>query len=164
MTEELLINVNTAESRVAVLEDGVLTEIFIERQHKLGIVGNIYLGTVVRVLPGMQAAFVDIGQARTAFLHINDMQPHKAAKPPSDSHTQTNTTQSVTTAQPLSIEQRLYEGQRLMVQVIKDPLGTKGARLTTDISLPSRYLVYLPFGASVGISPVSYTHLRAHET
>lgn len=152
MTEELLINVNTAESRVAVLEDGVLTEIFIERQHKLGIVGNIYLGTVVRVLPGMQAAFVDIGQARTAFLHINDMQPHKAAKPPSDSHTQTDTTQLVTTAQPLSIEQRLYEGQRLMVQVIKDPLGTKGARLTTDISLPSRYLVYLPFGASVGIS------------
>ena len=74
MSEELLINISPMESRVAVLDNGILGEIYIERHHKLGLVGNIYLGTVVRVLPGMQAAFVDIGQSRTAFLHVNDMQ------------------------------------------------------------------------------------------
>ncbi len=143
MTEELLININPTESRVALLEDGVLSEIYIERHTKLGTVGNIYIGTVVRVLPGMQAAFVDIGQARTAFLHINDMQVNVQNNQVQEhlNHTDKNL-----------IENQLYEGQKILVQVIKDPLGTKGARLTTDISLPSRYLVYLPFSSNIGIS------------
>lgn len=258
MSEELLINISPTENRVAILDNGVLTEIYIERQNKLGSVGNIYLGTVVRVLPGMQAAFVEIGQSRTAFLHVNDMQPVKIAptnKPtvensPNNSandfspsqdlshfsntvenllNTRTNananlsnitlldsnplpqqTPTATQTASPsfakkpinrlellnndvvktsqmsedLSqidlndnsdpaqsiakppspkspkreplpaelIENRLYEGQRILIQVTKDQLGTKGARLTTNISLPSRYLVYLPSGEQIGIS------------
>ena len=168
MTEELLINISPSESRVAVLEDGILNEIFIERHSKLGSVGNIYLGTVVRVLPGMQAAFIDIGQSRTAFLHVNDMQtlrpklsaiePPKPQNPAIDNTLDPDTTtlaMTTTTYQPPPselIENRLYEGQRILVQVIKDQLGSKGARLTTDVSLPSRYLVYLPYGEHIGIS------------
>ncbi len=188
MKEELLINISPTESRVAVLEDGVLNEIFIERHSKLGSVGNIYLGTVVRVLPGMQAAFIDIGQSRTAFLHVNDMQGSRPKPAPKNQTSnlqdktpsllqknQTATDISLDTDSKLNavdsntatlamttpsyqpppselIENRLHEGQRILVQVIKDQLGSKGARLTTDVSLPSRYLVYLPFGEHIGIS------------
>ncbi len=188
MKEELLINISPTESRVAVLEDGVLNEIFIERHSKLGSVGNIYLGTVVRVLPGMQAAFIDIGQSRTAFLHVNDMQGSRPKPAPKNQTSnlqdktpsllqknQTATDISLDTDSKLNavdsntatlamttpsyqpppselIENRLHEGQRILVQVIKDQLGSKGARLTTDISLPSRYLVYLPYGEHIGIS------------
>ncbi len=194
MSEELLINVSPMESRVAVMDNGVLSEIYIERHHKLGLVGNIYLGTVVRVLPGMQAAFVDIGQSRTAFLHVNDMQrpPRAVTQNDNESNSQVNnevteqvnknkatstlkikenkaedlqnslaatppvisprkTTIIETTSQNL-IQHRLHEGQRLLVQVTKDQLGSKGARLTTNISLPSRYLVYLPSSDHIGIS------------
>ncbi len=185
MSEELLINVSPMESRVAVLDNGVLSEIYIERHHKLGLVGNIYSGTVVRVLPGMQAAFVDIGQSRTAFLHVNDMQrtPRPSAKSKAtaniaessadtsldvivDNDTQNDvsslaTLPPVVTAQssdvtPVAsqnlIQHRLHESQRILVQVTKDQLGSKGARLTTNISLPSRYLVYLPSSDHIGIS------------
>lgn len=184
MSEELLINISPMESRVAVLNDGILGEIYIERQHKLGLVGNIYLGTVVRVLPGMQAAFVDIGQSRTAFLHVNDMQrePRIASNnrtddPIADSTADTNNnataldsaiatdnlamTSPIVTAQNNAvtvtttktlIQHRLHESQRILVQVTKDQLGSKGARLTTNISLPSRYLVYLPSSDHIGIS------------
>ena len=188
MKEELLINISPTESRVAVLEDGVLNEIFIERHSKLGSVVNIYLGTVVRVLPGMQAAFIDIGQSRTAFLHVNDMQGSRPKPAPKNQTSnlqdktpsllqknQTATDISLDTDSKLNaidsntatlamttpsyqpppselIENRLHEGQRILVQVIKDQLGSKGARLTTDVSLPSRYLVYLPFGEHIGIS------------
>lgn len=191
MSEELLINVSPMESRVAVMDNGVLSEIYIERHHKLGLVGNIYLGTVVRVLPGMQAAFVDIGQSRTAFLHVNDMQRPKPVQPEPPTpepdskietvissaagDTSTNDTSikdaaSITTpakntlivatatkeppavmSQNL-IQNRLHDGQRILVQVTKDQLGSKGARLTTNISLPSRYLVYLPSSEHIGIS------------
>ena len=231
MSEELLINISPMESRVAVLDNGVLGEIYIERHHKLGLVGNIYLGTVVRVLPGMQAAFVDIGQSRTAFLHVNDMQreprPQVSTAPlliqPNDkitvqedstqtdalkdvinetisetdskningatSYSQTNdcqtsdfeindcqtndseisattisadtltspvvlpkSTDTVIVASKSLIQHRLRERQRVLVQVTKDQLGSKGARLTTNISLPSRYLVYLPSSDHIGIS------------
>ena len=187
MSEELLINVSPMESRVAVLDNGVLGEIYIERHHKLGLVGNIYLGTVVRVLPGMQAAFVDIGQSRTAFLHVNDMQReprpvvNKKAKfvnitaetditeetaavildtdlavtPPVVNAQTTDvvtTISTVTTSGKSLIQHRLHESQRILVQVTKDQLGSKGARLTTNISLPSRYLVYLPSSDHIGIS------------
>lgn len=188
MSEELLINISPMESRVAVLDNGILGEIYIERHHKLGLVGNIYLGTVVRVLPGMQAAFVDIGQSRTAFLHVNDMQ--REPRPVADNKDKTgagslqsnssqikntesdkdNTTletsdgvgftapmvtTQTTEVVPVSktlIQHRLYESQRILVQVTKDQLGSKGARLTTNISLPSRYLVYLPSSDHIGIS------------
>lgn len=191
MSEELLINISPMESRVAVLDNGVLGEIYIERHHKLGLVGNIYLGTVVRVLPGMQAAFVDIGQSRTAFLHVNDMQrePRPAIDKTNaiakDSHAQAGATvdgmaneraisddgvigatddlavtppvvevqsTEVVPAAKTLIQHRLHEGQRILVQVTKDQLGSKGARLTTNISLPSRYLVYLPSSDHIGIS------------
>lgn len=176
MSEELLINISPMESRVAVLDNGVLGEIYIERHHKLGLVGNIYLGTVVRVLPGMQAAFVDIGQSRTAFLHVNDMQREPRPVNEDKHNTSENTanersiieasaddlavTPPVVSAHSTEvaavtkslIQHRLHEGQRILVQVTKDQLGSKGARLTTNISLPSRYLVYLPSSDHIGIS------------
>ena len=175
MSEELLINISPMESRVAVLDNGILGEIYIERHHKLGLVGNIYLGTVVRVLPGMQAAFVDIGQSRTAFLHVNDMQrePRPVAENKNKAHDTTDneptvieaTTDDLAVTPPVFspqneiipvaktlIQHRLHESQRILVQVTKDQLGSKGARLTTNISLPSRYLVYLPSSEHIGIS------------
>lgn len=252
MSEELLINVSPMESRVAVLDNGVVSEVYIERHNKLGLVGNIYLGTVVRVLPGMQAAFVEIGQSRTAFLHVNDMRrlprptvvEDKTSAPPrppsrqeptvltsipvdrseniAESTSKANSdissletgliSASIVEGEPDSlrekqsvladetsnfqsdlrdpslldsdlpdkvgnaitqveksptvvkerqviepprhelIQYRLHEGQKILVQVTKDQLGTKGARLTTNISLPSRYLVYLPSSEHIGIS------------
>lgn len=133
MSDELFINVTPMECRVALTEDRVVKEVFVERTLKRGLVGNIYKGKVVRVLPGMQAAFVDIGLSRTAFLHINDMVWPKGKTAP-------------------NVFELLQQGQIITVQVMKDMLGTKGARLTTDISLPSRYLVLMPFGNHVGIS------------
>ncbi|MCW8901081.1 MAG: ribonuclease G [Gammaproteobacteria bacterium] len=139
MSEELLINVTPQETRVAYVENGVLQEVHIERERKRGLVGNIYKGKVVRVLPGMQAAFLEVGLDRTAFLHVSDIaQPNGKngdGGEPSD-----------------IIMELLREGQELMVQVVKDPMGTKGARLTTQISFPSRYLVYMPGISHVGIS------------
>lgn len=133
MSGELLINVTPMECRVALIEDGTVNELFVERTLKRGLVGNIYKGKVVRVLPGMQAAFIDIGLSRTAFLHINDMVWSRNKPTP-------------------NVFELLHPGQTLTVQVMKDMLGTKGARLTTDLSLPSRYLVLMPFGAHIGVS------------
>ncbi|RMD69068.1 MAG: ribonuclease G [Gammaproteobacteria bacterium] len=138
MSEEILVNVTPRETRVALVENGVLQEIFIERAGRRGLVGNIYKGRVCRVLPGMQAAFVDAGLDRTAFLHISDIQA---------------TTLSPREDAPIeNITDWLTEGQEVLVQVIKDPLGTKGARLTTQITIPSRYLVFLPKTPTLGIS------------
>jgi len=134
MSEEILINVTPQETRVAVVENGVLQEVHIERTMSRGIVGNIYLGKVVRILPGMQAAFVDIGLERTAFLHANDVRNDRPQ------------------GETVSIDQLLHDGEEIMVQVIKDPMGTKGARLTTQITLAARYLVYLPYSSRIGIS------------
>jgi len=136
---ELLINVTPSETRVALIENGVLQEVHIERLDKKGIVGNLYKGKVSRVLPGMQAAFIDIGLDKAAFLHAsdivvrNDDDEGKPSKVP-------------------DITELARQGQFLTVQVIKDPLGTKGARLTTDITLPSRYLVFMPGSKHVGVS------------
>jgi ribonuclease G len=146
MAEEILINVTPRETRVAVLDHGVVQELHIERASARGLVGNIYLGTVGRVLPGMQSAFVDIGLERAGFLHIADIwesRPHPApGKPsPGNGHNEVR-----------PIEKVLHEGQPLLVQVIKDPIGTKGARLTTQISLAGRFLVYLPQDSHIGIS------------
>lgn len=135
MSEEILINVTPVETRVAVVENGMLQEVYIERTSKRGIVGNIYKGKVVRVLPGMEAAFVDIGLERAAFIHVSDI-----------------VKETESTEEAPDIRLLLREGQSLVVQVIKDPIGTKGARLTTQLSIASRYLVYMPGMAHIGIS------------
>jgi ribonuclease G len=140
MSDEILINVTPRETRVALLENGVLQELYIERTRRRGLVGNIYKGKVSRVLPGMQAAFIDAGLERTAFLHASDI-AKVAYADHEDEH-----------AAPVDIRELLHEGQEILVQVLKDPLGSKGARLTTHISIPSRYLVYLPAGQNVGLS------------
>src|SRR5436309_2624541 len=135
MNEEILINVTPQETRVAVMQNGVAQELLVERSASRGRVGNIYKGRVARVLPGMQSAFVEIGLERAAFLHIADIWEHR---------------QNGHESKP--IERILHEGQSLLVQVIKDPIGTKGARLSTQASLAGRLLVYLPQDSHIGIS------------
>jgi ribonuclease G len=142
ISAELLINVTPSESRVALIENGILQEIHIERHTKKGIVGNIYHAKVSRVLPGMQAAFVDIGLDKAAFLHASDIAVNEELKD------EVSTNQ----LERKDIRELVREGQHIMVQVVKDPLGTKGARLTTDITLPSRYLVFMPSVTHVGVS------------
>ncbi|MGL4475319.1 MAG: ribonuclease G [Shewanella sp.] len=139
---ELLINVTPNEARVALVEHGVLQEVHIERRLKRGLVGNIYKGKVSRVLPGMQAAFVDIGLEKAAFLHASDIMPHTECVDDNDKHNFV----------VRDIAELVRQGQDIMVQVVKDPLGTKGARLTTDLTLPSRYLVFMPGSSHVGVS------------
>jgi ribonuclease G len=140
MSEEILLNVTPQETRVAIVENGALQEVCIERARSRGIVGNIYKGKVNRVLPGMEAAFVDIGLEKAGFLHVSDID------------TGGNPDDETDSAPRPAISELLSEGQTLLVQVVKDPMGTKGARLTTGISVPSRYLVYMPHSSIVGIS------------
>ncbi|MEY2699731.1 MAG: ribonuclease [Pseudomonadota bacterium] len=135
MSDEILINVTPPETRVAMVENGVLQEVLIERTRRRGLVGNIYKGRICRVLPGMQAVFVDIGLERAAFLHISDLCAVEREKSSTD-----------------QVEAIFREGQELAVQVVKDPLGTKGARLTTEISIPSVFQVYMPFARISGVS------------
>ncbi len=142
MKTELLINVTPTETRVALIEGGNLQEVHVEREAKRGIVGNIYKGRVRRVLPGMQAAFVDIGLEKAAFLHASDIVPHTECVAENEKQQ----------FQVRDISELVRQGQDIVVQVVKDPLGTKGARLTTDITLPSRYLVFMPEAAHVGVS------------
>ncbi|MDM7859129.1 ribonuclease G [Alteromonas sp. ASW11-36] len=142
MSAELLINVTPSESRVALIENGILQEIHVERHTKRGIVGNIYRGKVSRVLPGMQAAFVDIGFEKAAFLHASDIVIH-------DEIVGEVSTSDITKK---DIRELVRDGQDIVVQVVKDPIGTKGARLTTDITIPSRYLVFMPSVTHVGVS------------
>jgi len=130
MSEEVLINVTPQETRVAIIGAGVVQELLIERAASRGLVGNLYVGRVARVLPGMQSAFVEIGLARAAFLHVGDIW-NRGEQP---------------------IEKILAEGQPVLVQVLKDPLGTKGARLSTQVTLAGRLLVYLPDDPHIGIS------------
>lgn len=136
MSREILINVTPSETRVAMIDNGMLQELMIERSSKRAYTGNIYMGRVLRIMPGMQAAFVDIGLERSAFLHLSDIR--RAAQSEEEAE--------------LSISDVLTPGQVLMLQVVKDPLGTKGARLTTHISLPSRYMVLTPGHPQIGVS------------
>ncbi len=138
MSNEILINVSPQETRVALVEQGVLQEIFVQRASHLSVVGNIYKGRVERVLPGMQAAFVDVGLDRTAFLHASDLR--------------LPVVRDSGETEPADIRSLLHDGDSVLVQVIKEPLGSKGARLTGQLTIPSRYLVYLPFSEHVGVS------------
>ncbi|WP_066456548.1 ribonuclease G [Castellaniella caeni] len=141
MNEDILINVTPFETRVALTSQGVVQELHIERSIQRGFVGNLYLGRVARVLPGMQSAFVDIGLERAAFIHVADLRQNRHARSSGSEHTP-----------QIPIEKLLFEGQPLLVQVIKDPIGTKGARLSTHISIAGRMLVYLPHEPHIGVS------------
>ncbi|MFT3956563.1 MAG: ribonuclease G [Piscinibacter sp.] len=158
--QDILINWAPQETRVAIVENGAVQELHIERALERGLVGNIYTGRVARVLPGMQSAFVDIGQERAAFLHVADV--HVAGQPHSGPRGDGNGPQT-------PIERLVFEGQTLMVQVIKDAIGTKGARLSTQISIAGRLLVFLPQDDHIGISQKIGSHelreqLRARMT
>ena len=135
MNEEILINVTPQETRVAIIQQGIVQELHVERTTGRGLVGNICLGVVSRVLPGMQSAFIHIGLDRAAFLHVADIWEHRQ-----------------NAQDPKPIERLLHDGQKVLVQVIKDPIGTKGARLSTQVSVAGRLLVYLPQDCHIGIS------------
>jgi ribonuclease G len=137
MSTEILVNIGPQETRVALVENGAAQEIYVQRANRHGLTGNIYKGTVKRVLPGMQAAFVDVGLDRTGFIHVADMLRREDSGAPTELP---------------AVESLIREGQSIMVQIVKDPLGTKGARLSTLLSIPSRYLVLLPFEKHVGVS------------
>jgi ribonuclease G len=144
MNRDLIVSTTPRETRVALLEDGAVAELFIERETHRGIVGSIYKGRVTRVLPGMQSAFVDIGLERDAFLHAADVfeeLPENLLTP-----------EEQQTARQAPIEERLHEGEEVVVQVLKEPMGTKGARITSHVSLPGRYLVLMPTVEHVGVS------------
>ncbi|WP_397535432.1 ribonuclease G [Roseateles sp.] len=154
--EDILINWSPQETRVAVVENGAVQELHVERTLERGLVGNVYSGRVARVLPGMQSAFIDIGLERAAFLHVADL--HVGGVQPRGAHADSGA--------PTPIERLVFEGQALTVQVIKDPIGTKGARLSTQISIAGRMLVHLPQDEHIGISqkigsPETREQLRA---
>ena len=160
MSVELLINVSPRETRIAVVENGVLQEVFVERANRRGLVGNIYKGRIRRVLPGMQAAFVDIGLERAGFLHASDVRAPDGTW--SDAASVPEVSGNGAAAPALEgpagraphpdIGELLEQDQDVVVQVLKDPIGGKGARLTTHLSIPSRYLVYMPGGGVIGVS------------
>lgn len=140
MSEEILVNIGPTETRVALVDNGVLQEVYIERSESKSFVGNIYKGKVIRVLPGMQAAFIDIGLERAGFIHVADITPLN-----DEGFEQKNNGDE-------DVRHFLREGQDLVVQVLKDPIGTKGARLTTHLSVSARYLVFMPNSDHIGIS------------
>ncbi|MDM7456875.1 MAG: ribonuclease G [Tepidimonas sp.] len=144
--QDILINWSPQESRVALIEQGAVQEVLLERALERGLVGNIYLGRVQRVLPGMQSAFIDIGLERTAFLHVADLLPQINAR-----HAPVRADEPEAPSVP-PIERQVFEGQAILVQVLKDPIGTKGARLTAQISIAGRLLVFLPQDEHVGVS------------
>jgi ribonuclease G len=157
MKQEILINSTPQESRIAIMEDGVLAEFWIERKEEMGIAGNIYKGKVSRVLPGMQAAFIDIGMEKAGFLHASDfyelpsdVQIIEAAG--DDAELTEIPPKPAPHSMRLPLERRISTGEEILVQVAKDPLGTKGARVTSHVSLPGRYMVFIPGSKNIGIS------------
>lgn len=153
MSQDILINWSPQETRVAVVENGVVQELQVERTLERGLVGNVYLGKVARVLPGMQSAFIDIGLDRAAFLHVADLMSSINSR-----HADVDA--AVPAAAPQPIEKQLFEGQAVMVQVLKDPIGTKGARLTAQVSIAGRFLVFLPQDNHIGVSQKIPVKLR----
>jgi len=155
MKQEIFINSTPQESRIAIIEDGVLAEFLIERKEEMGVAGNIYKGKVARVLPGMQAAFIDIGMEKAGFLHASDFSTE-----PEDVHLAGDDVEfaeapkapKASPSRHLPLEKQLSRGEEILVQVAKDPLGTKGARVTSHVSLPGRYMVFIPGTKHIGIS------------
>lgn len=166
MTKEMIISSSDHETRVAILEDDTVAEIFIEREHQRGVVGNLYKGRVSKVLPGMQSAFVDIGLERDGFLYVSDVSAafdefdrfeteDEEASPPSSAPGRAGRggrSERDRISSNIKIEDLLKAGQEIIVQVAKEPLGTKGARLTSNITMPGRFLVFMPTVDHVGVS------------
>ncbi|GAG29514.1 unnamed protein product, partial [marine sediment metagenome] len=163
MANELLINARSHETRVALVENGVVVELHIERKTGQELMGNIYRGRVVRVLPGMQAAFVDIGLERTGFLYVSDVHQDfleiEQMMLQNSGNNENALSQGPDDVEPgllkgifFNIEDLLHEGQDIMVQISKEPLGTKGARLTSHVSIPGRHLVLMPTVNHIGVS------------
>jgi len=156
MANELVINTTSHETRIALIENGTIAELYIERSRVKGIVGNIYKGRVIRVLPGMQAAFVDIGMEKAAFLYVADVfeaiEDYETFMEGNDKKENGGEGDGPSLAPTHPIEELLQEGQEILVQVSKEPIGTKGARITSHISLPGRHLVYMPTVDHVGVS------------
>jgi ribonuclease G len=140
MEKDILVNIGINEVRVAILEDGNLVEFTVERQDEQRRAGNIYLGKVENVLPGMQAAFINIGEEKNAFIYIDDVLSRDK---------ETGNTEH---SKNLSIKDLLHEGQDILVQMIKEPIGTKGARVVTQVTIPGRYLVFIPTIEYIGVS------------
>jgi ribonuclease G len=156
VARQLLINVAPWETRVALLEDTTLAELHVERGAERGIAGNVYKGKVLRVLPGIQAAFVDVGLEKAAFLHASDLAgpgplPPEVARE-DDAPEIVEAPAPPAAREVRAIEERLQKGQDILVQVSKEPIGTKGARVTANVSLPGRHLVYMPGTRHIGIS------------
>ena len=154
MKQEIVVNCTPQESRIALVEDGALAEFLVERRQERGIVGNIYKGKVARVLPGMQAAFVEMGLDKAAFLHVSDFTsgPEPVPNFPGSDQEIVFEGPKPSSHRRLPIEQQLSRAQEILVQVAKDPLGMKGARVTSHVSLPGRYLVFMPGASHIGIS------------
>jgi len=155
MKQEIIINSTPQESRIAIVEDGQLAEFFVERKEEMGVAGNIYKGKVARVLPGMQAAFIEIGMDKAGFLHASDFSALDDVQLISSSNDDVEFEEAPPKPNPsryLPLEKQLSRGEEVLVQVAKDPLGTKGARVTSHISLPGRYMVFMPGNKHIGIS------------
>src|SRR6266511_4211682 len=175
MNKEMIISSNGHETRVAILEDDLVAEIFVERERNRGVVGNVYKGRVSKVLPGMQSAFVDLGLERDGFLYVSDVvntedafarysgeeededEPNGNAQPRSAAGAQRRSDAGrPKPARPEPVDARiedlLKEGQEILVQIAKEPLGTKGARLTSHVTLPGRFLVFMPTVDHIGVS------------
>jgi ribonuclease G len=147
MKREILISATPQESRVAILEDDVLAELMVDRPDVERLVGDVYIGEVQAVLPGIQAAFVDIGTEKAAFLHVSDVEPDDDDEDDEDDKGNGNRRSNERPIQDL-----IQKGQKLLVQASKEPIGTKGPRVTTQISLPGRFLVYMPQSTHIGVS------------
>jgi ribonuclease G len=154
-SQDILINWAPQETRVAVVENGAVQELHVERTLERGLVGNVYLGKVARVLPGMQSAFIDIGLERAAFLHVADLHSGFVRH---DARGESRSEARVDNNAVVPIERQVFEGQTLTVQVIKDAIGTKGARLSTQVSIAGRLLVFLPHDKHIGISQKIGSH------
>ncbi len=156
MKQEIIINSTPQESRIAIMEDGLLAEFFVERKEEMGVAGNIYKGKVARVLPGMQAAFVEIGMDKAGFLQASDFSAlddvHLISPSGDDVEFEDGPPPTPNPSRHLPLEKQLSRGEEVLVQVAKDPLGTKGARVTSHISLPGRYMVFMPGNKHIGIS------------
>ena len=162
MKREIIINASLVDTRVAVLEDGAPVEYLFENAKSRGIAGNIYKGRVLKILPGMQAAFVDMGLSKDAFLYVRDvyedLEEYERLLSLVDPEASLAEEEEVIPRRPPakksypSIEELLQEGQEILVQVAREPLGTKGARITSHITLPGRYLVYMPLDYQIGVS------------
>ena len=162
MGSEILIDTTSHETRVALLENGSVTELYVERERDKGIVGNIYKGIVTKILPGMQAAFVDMGLRRAGFLYVADVEPIDGGESletfvedePAEESDKLLAEKHHSGRRMLGspIEDLLQEGQEILVQVSKEPIGSKGARLTSYITLPGRYLVFMPMVDHIGVS------------